>query len=120
MCATWTRWPRIKFTDDHDGCLFTATVFRKEFDSSEIIRVLPADSGEISTVFPNSAAEGSEKSSEKIIALVRKNPKLSAREIAGKIGISPRAVEKQIAALKEAGRLRRVGPAKGGHWEVIE
>ena len=22
-------WPRIEFTDDHDGCLFTATVHRK-------------------------------------------------------------------------------------------
>jgi len=40
-------------------------------------------------------------------------------EIALKIGISPRAVEKQIAKLKKSGRLRRIGPAKGGHWEVL-
>ena len=120
-------WPEIDFTDDRDGCLFTVTVHRKEFDSSEIIRALPANSGQVpvkkdetATVFPNPPAEGSEKSSEKIMALVRKDPKLSAREIAGKIGISPRAVEKQIAALKKAGRLCRVGPAKGGHWEIIE
>ena len=29
-------------------------------------------------------------------------------------------VEKNLKALRESGRLRRVGPAKGGHWEVIE
>ena len=120
-------WPQIDFTDDRDGCLFTATTHRKKYDSSEIMQVLPVDSGKISEkkdgssiVSPNLTAESSEKSSEKIITLVRKNPKLSAREIAGQIGISPRAVEKQIAALKKSGRLRREGPAKGGHWEVIE
>jgi len=34
--------------------------------------------------------------------------------------MSPRAVEKHIAALKTAGRLRRIGPAKGGSWEVVQ
>jgi len=28
-------WPEIDFTDDRDGCLFTATVYRKEVESSE-------------------------------------------------------------------------------------
>jgi len=58
------------------------------------------------------------KSSEKILALLKTEPGLSVREIAPKIGITPRAVEKQIAKLRQAGRLRRIGPAKGGHWEV--
>ena len=46
--------------------------------------------------------------------------RISAREIAEALGLTSRAVEKQIAALKAAGRLRRVGPAKGGHWEVVQ
>ncbi|MCK5545466.1 MAG: winged helix-turn-helix transcriptional regulator, partial [Desulfobulbaceae bacterium] len=60
-----------------------------------------------------------EKSSEKILLLLRAEPELAAREIAQRIGISPRAVEKQIAKLRQEGRLRRIGPAKGGHWEVL-
>jgi ATP-dependent DNA helicase RecG len=36
------------------------------------------------------------------------------------LGISPRAVEKQIARLREEGRVRRIGPDKGGHWEVVK
>jgi Fic family protein len=62
--------------------------------------------------------KGSEKSSEKILSLLRRAPQLSARELAEKLGLTPRAVEKQIAALRKAGRLRRVGPAKGGRWEL--
>ena len=64
--------------------------------------------------------EGSEKSSEKILHLLRDRKTVSAREIAEVLGMSPRAVEKHIAALKTAGRLRRIGPAKGGHWEVVQ
>ena len=60
----------------------------------------------------------SEKSSEKILALLHRSPRLSAREVADKLGLSPRAVEKHIAALRKAGRLKRIGPAKGGHWET--
>ena len=40
------------------------------------------------------------KSSEKILLLLRTEPELAAREIAQRIGVSPRAVEKQIAKLR--------------------
>jgi ATP-dependent DNA helicase RecG len=63
--------------------------------------------------------EGSEKSSEKILALLEKRKTASAREIAEFLGLTPRAVEKHIAALRTAGRLKRVGPARGGRWEVV-
>lgn len=64
--------------------------------------------------------KGSEESSEKILALLRSEPRLPARVLAERLGISSRAVEKQIAKLREHGRLRRIGPAKGGHWEVVQ
>src|SRR5207237_787529 len=92
-------WPEIDFADDREGCLFTATVHRKAAPALE---------------------ESSEKSSEKILSLVRMESTLSAREIALRLGITPRAVEKQIAKLRKDGRLERVGSAKGGHWHVIE
>ena len=64
--------------------------------------------------------KSSEKSSEKILALLKAAPNLAAREIADTLGISQRAVEKQIAKLREEERVRRIGPAKGGHWEVVK
>ena len=34
--------------------------------------------------------------------------------------ISRRAIAKTIAKLQAEGILRRVGPVKGGHWEIVE
>jgi Fic family protein len=59
-----------------------------------------------------------EKTSDKIIALLRENPRHSARSLADVIGISAKGVEKQLAKLKTSGRITRVGSAKGGHWQV--
>ena len=58
--------------------------------------------------------------SEKILDVIRTDNSISAKRIAEKLGISPRAVEKQIANLKNDGKLKRNGPAKGGHWEIIK
>ena len=35
-------------------------------------------------------------------------------------GISRRAIAKQITNLKNSNLLRRIGPDKGGHWEIVE
>ena len=39
-------------------------------------------------------------------------------ELSQKIGLGTTAIENNIAKFKEKGILKRVGPAKGGHWEV--
>ncbi len=69
--------------------------------------------------FEQVKAKGSEKSSEKILRMIADNPIISAEEIAESLGITSRAVEKQIASLKKKGMIRRIGPDRGGHWEVI-
>ncbi|MCK5799341.1 MAG: winged helix-turn-helix transcriptional regulator, partial [Deltaproteobacteria bacterium] len=62
--------------------------------------------------------KSSEKSSEKILRVIGEQPDISAKVLADRLGITSRAVEKQIARLKAEGKLIRIGPAKGGHWEV--
>lgn len=39
--------------------------------------------------------------------------------LADKLGISRRAVAKQISRLQEENIIRRVGADKGGHWEIV-
>lgn len=56
--------------------------------------------------------------SDKIIKLIRANPRHSAKSLARSIGISAKGVEKQLAKLKSQGLICRVGPARGGLWEV--
>ncbi len=74
--------------------------------------------------------EWSEKWSEKwselslrelqIIVLMLENPKISRTEISKKIGIHSSAIQKQMKKLKEKQILKRIGPDKGGHWEIMK
>ena len=56
----------------------------------------------------------------KILAVLRDKPSASLAEVAAVIGKSLSAVERASAKLVNEGRLRFVGPRKGGYWEVIE
>jgi ATP-dependent DNA helicase RecG len=52
--------------------------------------------------------------------MLRQAPRMTIPDLAESLAVSTRAVEKQIAKLREEGRIRRIGPARGGYWEVIE
>ena len=64
--------------------------------------------------------KSSQKSSQKILELIKQNPYITTTEMAENLKISRRAIAKQIANLKENNKIHRIGPDNGGHWEVIE
>ena len=64
--------------------------------------------------------ESSQKSSQKILTLILNNPQITTQEIADELGISRRAVAKQIANMGEKGLITRIGPNKGGYWQVVD
>lgn len=57
---------------------------------------------------------------EALIELLRDEPTLSAAALADRLGRTPRTIERHLAGLKTAGRLRREGSAKAGRWVVID
>lgn len=59
------------------------------------------------------------KTAQKIIDFVISDPSISADAMAYKIGISSRAVEKQIAKLRSMGILSREGADFGGYWRIV-
>ena len=61
-----------------------------------------------------------QKTPQKILAAIRANPSVGTQEMADMIGVERSTVARAIAKLKRDGILRRVGPDKGGHWEVVE
>ena len=65
------------------------------------------------------SSERKAKSSERILDLIKSNPKISAAEIAMKIDMSSRGVEKQIKKLRESGIIKRNGADFGGCWVII-
>jgi len=58
------------------------------------------------------------KTLEKILQLLEENPAMTLAQVAAEIEKTLRAVELASSKLVKAGRLRYVGPQKGGHWEV--
>ncbi|MCF8111657.1 MAG: putative DNA binding domain-containing protein [Desulfobacteraceae bacterium] len=68
---------------------------------------------------PKASEKTSEKTSEKLTEMIRETPTITIAEMARAVGKSTRAVEMQLAKLREAGRIRRVGPRKGGRWEIL-
>jgi len=58
--------------------------------------------------------------SSPLLDLIKENPGITVIKIAEKLGITERAVKKQIAALREKGILIRIGNNRSGHWEIIK
>ena len=54
-----------------------------------------------------------------IIKLIIENPYISKSELSKHVGISENSISRNIEAMRDK-YLRRVGPNKGGFWEIIE
>jgi ATP-dependent DNA helicase RecG len=61
-----------------------------------------------------------ETTQEKILAGLRTEPTLTRKLLAQRLGISEDGVKYHLNKLKTAGKIRHVGPTKGGRWEVVE
>ncbi len=57
---------------------------------------------------------------DKILGLVKGNPSITIYGLIMATGLSPKVIKSQLDKLENKGRLRRIGPDEGGHWEVIE
>ncbi len=67
----------------------------------------------------NEQTEHGGKTSVKILELLRENPEMTLADVAAVVGKTLRAVEGASSKLVAVGKLRHVGPQKGGHWEVL-
>ncbi len=59
------------------------------------------------------------ETSQKIIDLIKEDSYISTSKMAEIIGVNRRNIARNIKKLQEQGAVRRVGPDKGGFWEVI-
>ena len=56
---------------------------------------------------------------ESIIELIKKNPSITREELAKKLNLTIEGIDWNLRKLKKDNRLKRVGPNKGGYWEVM-
>ena len=60
------------------------------------------------------------KTSGKIIELILANPNITIAELAEKIDITERYIERNLQQLQKDKKIIRIGPPEGGRWEVIQ
>ena len=56
---------------------------------------------------------------KKIVEIIINNPNVTIPQVAEQLDLNPRGIARHFKALQEKGVIRRVGPDKGGHWEVM-
>ena len=55
-----------------------------------------------------------------IIDVIKQNNQISIDELALKLNVTRRTIIRDIEKLRKQNLLKRVGPDKGGHWEVVK
>ena len=93
-----------------------------DFMLSEIYQTLKAHQG---APLPNANDEFGAKfgvkfgvNEKQVLSLLASNPSLSAGEIADRIGLSKRGIEKQLKKFKDLGVITRQGSDKNGLWII--
>ena len=113
-------YPEIEIINDVNGKEFKVIVWRKE---NQISTQKTDNSTQMSTLkTDNSTQMSTQKTSgstqEQILNILREYPQTSRKELAKIIGITEDGIKKQLANLKKAGMIERIGADNGGHWEV--
>lgn len=95
------------------GDSFRVNLYRPSYNS--LHQSIPKS---IPETVPKSALKNLNKTQQKIIDIILKNPKVTQAEIAEQLNISTSAVKKSMKEIVNVGILARIGANKGGYWEV--
>ena len=119
----------------HVGTAMSAAVPRLPVKAGNDVRVMPDPIGHLpakkeskpkpkpkpSKPLQNiisSESDGKPKTRDIILSLLAEHPYFTTADLAARIGISAKGVEKHLSRLKADGSLKRIGPDKGGRWSV--
>ena len=86
--------------------------------NSEKIKALPKTK-EYTEKYTEKYTENLSRSEIAVLRLAGEDAHITQTEMAGKVDLSLQAIKKIVAKLKNKKLLRRIGPDKGGHWEVL-
>jgi ATP-dependent DNA helicase RecG len=96
-------------------------VVEGDFDYYKIIFYLERKMLEGGENVPEKSQKSTRKVPEKyqkIINIIKENPQISRKELALKLGETEETVQSRLRKLVKESFIYRVGPDKGGHWEI--
>jgi ATP-dependent DNA helicase RecG len=103
-------YPKVEFDENYFYVTFT--------QSNEYIKI----AGGLDRVGEKGVEKGVEslKSNEKIIVdLIKGNRNISKKALMEQGKLTKKTVEYNISQLKKKGIIKRIGPDRGGHWEIV-
>lgn len=120
--------PRILKAYPRESYIFTANFIRTAFPASaevlELEKAAAKSAGKIGATGRKSSKKASEKTSEKtsekIMNAIAGDKNITIEELASLAGVTQRSIERNIQKLQEDGLLCRIGPDKGGHWQITK
>ena len=78
------------------------------------------DKDNFDTSTQKSTQKSIQKRTQKIIELIASNPSITTQEMADSLGVSRSAIAKAVAKMQKNGIISRVGPDKGGYWQIAK
>ncbi len=121
-------WPYIDFEDDRESLLFKAIVRRTSLPAEITRRLAPEITPETQNLHQKQGVSDATlrdiapEISPELFALLERiaaNPRITTTELAADLNVSQRTIINRTTKLKEKGILRRIGPSKGGRWEIL-
>jgi len=104
--CTSTNLPEPEMSEEMNGFLL---VIHKYGESSEKV---PETTQKLPRNYPETA--------QKILELIQKDPYITRKELVKIIGnITEDGIKYHLHKLQKEGIIKRIGPAKGGHWKII-
>ena len=98
--------------------------FGQNNDRVELTLWIKKESAETSSDWENgrvkSRVESRVKSRVKIKEEMRNTPAISLKEIAERLNLSIKAIEKAVSKMTEDGEIAHRGPKKSGYWEILK
>jgi ATP-dependent DNA helicase RecG len=109
---------RIRDALAAEGCADAVFDVNEHWFTIAFPRVAPGGTTKKTT--KKTTEKTTEKTADRIVALLRREPQATISGMSGSLSVSRHAVDWHIRRLRAAGRIRRIGPDKGGSWEVLE
>ena len=99
--------PEIEFNDNYFYVTFK--------QSREYLKLTSGEEKYVPGHVPENAPE---KRREDILLMMKKNNQVTIAELARYFGVTEKTIKRDIEKLKKEGKLNRIGPDKGGYWDV--
>jgi len=81
--------------------------------------VFRVDVGSLEAIEETAPQTAPQTTRDQIVLLLKENPRLTKQELMHRLQKASGTIKEHIRILKKEGQIKRVGPDKGGHWEVM-